>query len=412
VAIPALGAAPPSSAISRVPQFPQKRAPATIGSPHTGQPIRVPQLTQNFASARFSVWQARQITAARLYRSHNGAATTERAPGRGLTSFMDARTLADSVDLRGTIWRNGMARGSGAHVSRLGVLIGTLAIALSAGPALASSPGTDVRLTNDSPSRAGYVSADDIAGLPHYTDDTLDECSRSRGRQNEPAVAINPRDSRVMIGSSNDYCAVYNHGEDEDGAPIPTGPIWLGYYRSQNGGQSFVSSLVPGYPGDTSQLGRRAHIRTASSGDPVIAWDAQGRVFMGSESSDDPAGTKKTFGDVWVARYVNPAGRGGNTLNDGKKFAGSVIVERGSSAPNLLGKFNDKTAIEADRTNSSCRGNVYFAWSRFTGNGGVAIYLARSTDHGRTFSTPTKLSEGIHDVQGPTSPSPRTGTCT
>jgi hypothetical protein len=211
---------------------------------------------------------------------------------------------------------------------------------------------------------------------------------------------VAPRNTLVVLGSSNDYCGVYNAAA-EDGTPVASGPIWLGYYRSENGGTSFVSSLVPGYPGDTSTLGALAKIRTASSGDPVIAWDADGRVFMGSESSDDPAGSLKTFGDEWVARYVNPGGPGGNTLNDGKQYAGSVVVAKGSSAPFLLGKFHDKTAIEADRTDTACRGNVYFAWSRFTGNGGVAIYFVRSTDHGVTFSQPTKLSDGVHDVQLP-----------
>lgn len=287
--------------------------------------------------------------------------------------------------------------------SRLGVIAAASAMFLiGASTVLASSPGTDVRLSNDfTGPGGGYVSANDIAGLGPYTDATLQECSRSRGRQNEPALAINPRDSRVMIGSSNDYCAVYNDGEDANGAPIPSGPIWLGYYRSENGGHSFVSSLVPGYPGDTSSLGALAKIRTASAGDPVIAWDAEGRVFMGSESSDDPAGTKKTFGDEWVARYVNPAGPGGATIHDGSKFDGSVVVAKGSAAPNLLGKFHDKTAIEADRTASSCSGNVYFAWSRFTGNGGVGIYFVRSTDHGVTWTQPMKLTASIHDVQLP-----------
>src|SRR5206468_3811618 len=83
-----------------------------------------------------------------------------------------------------------------------------------------------------------------------------------------------------------------------------------------------------------------AKIRTASSGDPVLAWDAHGRLFAGSEASDDPAGSRKTFGDVWVATYDNPDGPTGITLNDGKRFVGSVIVNRGSSAPNLLGVFN------------------------------------------------------------------------
>ena len=285
--------------------------------------------------------------------------------------------------------------------SRIGVIAAALAMSLlGASSVLASSPGLDVRLSNDFPG-GGYVSADDLAGLPHYTDATLAECSRARGRQNEPALAIDPRNSNVMIGSSNDYCGVYNDGVDADGAPIASGPIWLGYYRSETGGHSFMSSLVPGYPGDTSTSGALAKIRTASAGDPVIAWDAEGRVFMGAESSDDPAGTKKTFGDEWVARYVNPGGANGGTIDDGKQFAGSVVVAKGSSAPDLLGKFHDKTAIEADRTNSSCRGNVYFAWSRFTGNGGVAIYFVRSTDHGATFSQPMKLTAGIHDVQLP-----------
>ncbi len=288
-----------------------------------------------------------------------------------------------------------------SRAPRISALLAVTAIAVAASGVLASTPGTDVRLTNDSPTTSGYVSADDIAGLPHYTDATLDECSRSRGRENEPSVAIDPRDSRVMVGSSNDYCAVYNDGDDGDGAPIPSGPIWLGYYRSENTGASFVSSLVPGYPGDESTLGALARIRTTSAGDPVLAWDAEGRLFMGSESNGDPAGSKKTFGDVWVGRYVNPDGPAGAHLNDGQRFDGSTIVATGSSAPYLLGVFHDKTSIETDRTESSCRGNVYFAWSRFTGNGGVAIYFSRSTDHGVTFSKPMKLTEGVHDVQFP-----------
>ena len=158
---------------------------------------------------------------------------------------------------------------------------------------------------------------------------------------------------------------------------------------------------MPGYPDDTSPYAAQAHVRTASAGDPVIAWDGHGRVFMGSESSDDPAGTKKTFGDVFVAVYDNPGGPGGATINDGKRFVRSEIVNRGSSAPNLLGVFNDKTAIEADRTGGSCDGTVYFAWSRFTGNGTNNIYIARSTDHGATWSNPKSLSQVAQDVQFP-----------
>jgi hypothetical protein len=291
-------------------------------------------------------------------------------------------------------------------------LVGMLAVVALFAVALAgaSTPGADVRLSNDChpdvspPSTAatatcgvGYVSAYTLATGNAYTDQTLNECTVSRGRENEPAVAIDPRDENVLLGSSNDYCGVYNRGA----LAGAVGPIWLGYYRSTDQGASFTSSLVPGYPDDTSPYAALSQARTASAGDPVVAWDNNGRAFFGSESSGDPAGSVKTFGDVFVARFENPDGPTGATTRDGLAYRGTTVIERGSSAPNLLGKFNDKTAIEADRTNSSCAGNVYFSWSRFTGNGGVGIYFSRSTDHGATFSSPMKLTPSIHDVQFP-----------
>jgi hypothetical protein len=58
------------------------------------------------------------------------------------------------------------------------------------------------------------------------------------------------------------------------------------------------------------------------------------------------------------------------------------VVAKGASAPNLLGKFHDKTAIEVDRTGGSCDGYVYYAWSRFTGNAGHQGYPDISADDG------------------------------
>src|SRR4051812_18068134 len=151
------------------------------------------------------------------------------------------------------------------HRRRTRVAVLALATgALFAAPATASVPGADVRLSHDEGSAGGYVSDYTLATGNPYSDATLAECSRSRGRQNEPSDAIDPRDTRVIVGSSNNYCAVYNDGDDEFGAPIPSGPIWLGYYRSENGGKSFISSLMPGYPGDSSPFGARSQLRTAS----------------------------------------------------------------------------------------------------------------------------------------------------
>ena len=142
------------------------------------------------------------------------------------------------------------------------VLVGVVAAMAWATTASASTPGADVRLTHDA-NDPGYVSSYTLAtGVP-YTDETLAECSRSRGRQNEPAVAVDPRNRQVILGSSNDYCGVYNRTAD-DGTPLPVGPIWLGYYRSENAGASFVSSLVPGYPDDTSPYRELSEARTAT----------------------------------------------------------------------------------------------------------------------------------------------------
>lgn len=281
--------------------------------------------------------------------------------------------------------------------------LAALAVFLVVGGAVASTPGGDVRLTNDchpiGGCGAGYVSAYTLATGSAYTDQTLQECSVAFGRQNEPAVAVDPRNTSVLLGSSNDYCGVY----DEGVAAGAVGPVWLGYYRSLDGGSSWTSSLVPGYPHDESPYAALAKVRTASAGDPVIAWDAHGRAFFGAEASDDPAGTPKTFGDVWVGRFRNPDGAdAADTTKDGLEFYGITRVSKGASAPNLLGVFNDKTSIEADRTGTACDGNVYFSWSRFNGNGANAIYFARSTDHGVTFSSPMKLSgASIKDVQFP-----------
>jgi hypothetical protein len=294
----------------------------------------------------------------------------------------------------------------------------TALLALSLGVvavASGSAPGQDARLSKDCTnplpatpteecSATGYVSNYTLVTSRPYTDATLQECSVAHGRQNEPSVAVDPRNTSVLVGSSNDYCGVYNT-TDSDGNPVAAGPIWLGYYRSEQSGTagSWRSSLVPGYPDDKSPYASLSGARTASAGDPVIAWDNHGRAFFGSESSDDPAGTPKTFGDVFVARFVNPGGENAATVKDGLKYDGTTVVSKGSSAPNLLGVFNDKTAIEVDRTGGRCDGNVFFSWSRFTGNGANAISFSRSTDHGVTFSSPYKLTGGnsLKDLQGP-----------
>ena len=92
---------------------------------------------------------------------------------------------------------------------KVAVATATVCLATAAG----ASAATDVRLSNDTPG-GGYVSDYTLATGNAYTDQTLDECSQARGRQNEPSVAVDPRNTDVIVGSSNDYCGVFNRTTD------------------------------------------------------------------------------------------------------------------------------------------------------------------------------------------------------
>src|SRR2546426_6685330 len=98
----------------------------------------------------------------------------------------------------------------------------------------------NVRLTNDV--AGGYTSVYTLAtGIP-YTDTVLAECSIARGRQNEPVVAVDPRNTKVLIGSSNDYCGVYAGSTTTF---VPAGSLWFGYYPSEDNGAALHRSPVP-----------------------------------------------------------------------------------------------------------------------------------------------------------------------
>src|SRR4029450_4525174 len=92
-------------------------------------------------------------------------------------------------------------------------------------PAAQASP-PNARLTNDAPGPGGYVSDYTLVTGQPYTDAMLSAGSRSRGRQNEPAVAVDPRNPRVIVGSSNDYCGVFA----ENGALMWLGSVGVRVY--------------------------------------------------------------------------------------------------------------------------------------------------------------------------------------
>ena len=104
---------------------------------------------------------------------------------------------------------------------------------------------------------------------------------------------------------------------------------------------------------------------------------------------------------MWVAGLRQPRRTGRRDHQRRQAVRRQRDRGKGSSAPNLLGKFNDKTAIEADRTGGCCDGNVYFAWSRFTGNG-ARQHLLRPVDRPRRdLVAARELTPSRPDVQFP-----------
>src|SRR5450759_3279822 len=154
--------------------------------------------------------------------------------------------------------------------------------------------------------------------------DAISVCGTNLRQQNEPTSAVDPTDPAVITSGSNDYCTV----------PI-AGGTWAGFYRSTDFGQKWTDSLLPGYPTDSSPEGLASPLHQqgiTNAGDPVQAWDLQGRVFYMGNAFNRAAPQN---GAVWVATYDQHA----------MHYVRTKIIAKGT--PALTGVFNDKTAIEA-----------------------------------------------------------------
>ena len=70
-------------------------------------------------------------------------------------------------------------------------------------------------------------------------------------RQNEPSIAVSSRNDLHLLAGANDYRTV-----DLPGLPEtkPSGDAWLGVFKSLDGGQTWTSTLLPGYPQDQTNI--------------------------------------------------------------------------------------------------------------------------------------------------------------
>src|SRR6266700_1095538 len=198
-------------------------------------------------------------------------------------------------------WASDAARGgTRMRVGPISAVLAVLAIVLVPIQAAALS---NTRVTRDAVP-GSYTRFD---GSP---DATTIGCSTSRRPQNEPTIAVDPNNTQVVTAGANDYCTQ---------ATLPNHEVWVGYYRSTNGGAAFADSLVPGYPADTSAAGVSSpvHGTCGAAGDPTQSFDRDGRLFYGFICFNR---TGPVNGGVFVATYDQ----------DGARYVRTVTFAQGT----------------------------------------------------------------------------------
>ena len=277
-------------------------------------------------------------------------------------------------------------------------------------------------------------------------------------RQNEPSIAASTRNPLHLVAGSNDYRSV-----DVPGLPdgAETGDAWVSVYKSFDGGQRWSSTLMPGYPQDTSAEGVASPIKGyQAAADPVVRAGTHGLVYYNGLVFNRGDNGRSA---IFLARFIDrnnkengdPIAYLGTSIvasSDGTTFLDkpwmAVDMPRGAGAFCRVGL--DPTAVVADddddddhkrggkvkRNGHRNRGHgrdrrrknqppddgyqyvpagaVYVAYTSITGDGPTLqsqIFVKRSMDCGVTWSAPMRVTSTADRInQGATlSVSPTTG---
>lgn len=181
-------------------------------------------------------------------------------------------------------------------------------------------------------------------------------------QQVEPTIAVDPRDPNILVAGAQDL-RLRAAGEHR----------WHGYYRSNDGGNTWTSNLLPGFPGDNSPQGLASPLHASNTtSDPVLAFDRVGNLYYaGLVFNVSATGSVVSNTVVFVAKYIG----------DGQYYSGTTLI----AGP----LFSDKEWIAADNSGGPHDGNVYLAFdANLTAGNNFATLFTRSTDGGKTFSTP------------------------
>jgi hypothetical protein len=246
-------------------------------------------------------------------------------------------------------------------------------------------------------------------------------------RQNEPSIAVSSANPMHLLAGANDYRSVdiaspFKAGEQQKMA----GDAWQGVFKSYDGGQTWRSYLMPGYPQDLSTEGASSAVR-GPSGEVLYNAAADSVVRAGTDGMFYFAGIvfKRGTGDgrVVLNRFIDL-----NNKEDGSPVGGTdsirwidaKVIDQGGTGT----YFADKPWIAVDVPRpgtTTCNiqkfgrtvagGAIYVVWARIYSDTQSDIMFSRSLDCGDTWSAPLKLNDqkALASQGASISVDPRTG---
>src|ERR1700682_3829348 len=153
-------------------------------------------------------------------------------------------------------------------------------------------------------------------------------------RQNEPSIAISTRNPLHVLGGANDYRTVDLPLTDALPNATLTGDAWLGLFKSFNGGQTWQSTLIPGYPQDRTPEGLASPLKGyTTASDPVVRSGTNGLFYYAGIAFDRAS----SQGAVYVSRFSDLNNRENGTAaplspsaasTDPVRYNGTVVVDK------------------------------------------------------------------------------------